>query len=167
MRVRSGAGIIGSVAEEAAREHVEPDITDPPQPRKAKRAVIRTPPGAALVAIFLLTFGMTPIAWTVPGLLVLYVIPAALLYWVLRLRTTATPEGLDVRALFERRQLAWDELRGLSIGKRGRISAVTTDGTTVALPAVRSHNLPALSLISGGRLPDPSGLTTDLTGEQE
>lgn len=166
MRYRARTGIIECVAEEVVDEHVKPAVTDPPQPRKAKRAVLRIP-GAAVVAIFLLTFGMTPIAWTVPGLLVLYVIPAALLYWVLRVRTTATPEGLDVRDLFSGRRLSWEEVRGLSVSKRGKISAVTTDGTTVALPAVRSHNLPALSLISGGRLPDPTGLTSDLTSEKD
>lgn len=165
MRYRRPTGIIECVAEEVAHERAEPRVTDPAQPRKAKHAVMRIP-GAAVVAIFLLTFGMTPIAWTVPGLLVLYVIPAVLLYWVLRVRTTATPEGLHVRDLLRSHRLSWDDVRGLSVSNRGKVSAVTADGATVGLPAVRSRNLPALSLISGGRVPDPTGLTSDMTREE-
>ena len=131
------------------------------QPAKAKRAVFRIP-GAAILAIGLFTFGLTPVAWTVPGMLALYAIPVALLYWVLRVRTTATPEGLTVRTLFGRGEVSWSDLKGVTVTNKGKVYAVTTAGAEMLLPTVRSNNIPALSLISDGRLPDPTGLTADV-----
>jgi len=157
--MRAKAGIIESVVDNAATADTEPVITDPPQPAKRSQAVMRTP-AATVIAIFLLAVGITPVAWTVPGLLVLYVIPAVLLYGVLRLRTTATPDGLFVRRLFTREHLPWPALHGFVANNKGRLAAVTTTGATVNLPAVRGRHLPVLSLLSGGRVPDPTGLTT-------
>lgn len=176
MRRRRAPGTIDRVANETVNdaqperaqaaatgpEPAEPALAEPAQPPKTKRSVIRIP-GTTIPVIVLLAIGMTPIAWTVPGMLALYVLPAALLYWVLRVRTTATPDGLTVRRLLGKHHLSWSELRGLSVSKRGKIAAVTTDDVSVTLPAVRSRHLPMLSLISAGRLPDPTGLTTDLT----
>jgi|GEM_PF-2216904 len=160
VRTRPGTGIIGTVVDSAATAHSDSGITDPPQPAKRKQAVMRTP-GSAIIAIFLLLVGMTPAAWTLPGMLVLYVIPAALLYVVLRLRTTVTPDAVHVRRLFTQHRLPWGELRGLLVNNRGTVSAVTTDGTNVKLPSVRGKHLPVMSLISDGRLPDPTGLTAE------
>lgn len=162
MRAWRATGIIGTVVDNAATAPTEPGITDPPQPPKKKRAVMRTP-GSTIIVIFLLAVGMTPFAWTAPGMLVLYLIPAALLYWVLRVRTTVTPDGIFVRKPFSTARLTWSGLRGFATDKRGRLTAVTTDDTRISLPAVRGRHLPVLALLSGGRLPDPTGLTTDDT----
>lgn len=159
MRARRATGIIRTVVDNAATAQTEPEITDPPQPPKARRAVMRTP-GSTIIAIFLLTVGMTPVAWTAPGMLVLYLIPAALLYLVLRVRTTVTPDGLFVRKPFSSAHLTWTGLRGFATDNRGKLAAVTTDDTRITLPAVRGRHLPVLSLLSGGRLADPTGLTT-------
>lgn len=164
MRAWRATGTIGTVVDNAATAPTEPGITDPPQPPKKKRAVMRTP-GSTIIVIFLLAVGMTPFAWTAPGMLVLYLIPVVWLYWVLRVRTTVTPDGIFVRKLFTRAHLTWPELRGFATDKRGALTAVSTEDTRIRLPAVRGRHLPVLSLLSGGRLPDPTGLTTDSAAE--
>ncbi|MCR3719416.1 PH domain-containing protein [Prauserella flava] len=127
--------------------------------RKQRRAVFRVP-AASLLTVPILLFGVTPIAFSAPGLQLLYLIPVAVVLWVVRVRTTATAEGLTVRTLTSSRSMRWDELSGLSITEKAAIRAVLTDGTPVPLPYVRLHHVPVLSLLSDGRIPDPSGALT-------
>lgn len=137
-----------------AREHA---VRDEHVVRKQRRAVFRVPP-VSLLTIPILLFCITPVAFSVPGLQLLYVIPVAVIAWVLRVRTTATPEGLTARTPTATRFIPWDELSGLSVTEKAAVRAALTDGTTVVLPYVRLHHVPVLSLLSNGRVPDPSGV---------
>jgi hypothetical protein len=47
-------------------------------------------------------------------------------------------------------------VKSIRLVQKGWLKAVRSDDTEVTLPAVRFMHLPALSLVSGGRLPDPS-----------
>jgi Bacterial PH domain len=133
------------------------------QPVKRRKAVFRIP-GIALLAIAGAMVCLAPTAFAdVPGLWALYVIPLGLIVFVVRTRTTATPQGLAIRTMFGHRELPWEALKGLSITKRSKVRAVLTDDSQISLPTVRTRHLPVLSLISNGRLKDPSGLTDDLT----
>jgi Bacterial PH domain len=128
-------------------------VSEQPIPR---RLVFRVP-GIAVLAALLLALGATPFAFGAPGLYVVYLLPAGLAVWVLRTRTVADADGLAVRRVFSGRRLPWSALKGLRLTRQARVRAVLTDGTEVALPAVRTRHLPALALISGGRLDDPTG----------
>jgi hypothetical protein len=136
---------------------------EPTQPvRKRRRATFRVPL-IALLAIFGLMVCLAPTAFAeVPGLWVLYVIPLALIVYVVRTKTVVTPDGLTVRTVFGHRELPWEALKGLSISKRAKVRAVLTDDTTIPLPSVRTRHLPVLALVSGGRLKDPTGQVDDL-----
>jgi hypothetical protein len=46
-------------------------------------------------------------------------------------------------------------LSGLAISRRSRVRAVLADGSQISQPLVRTRHLPVLSMISGGRVPDP------------
>jgi hypothetical protein len=127
--------------------------------RLPSRLIFRVPTIAVLAAL-LLAAGLTPSAVALPPLAVLYVVPVVMIVWVLMTRTTADAEGLAVRRVFTRHALPWSALVSLRLTKRGNVRAVRTDGTEVALPAVRIRHLPALAQISGGRLDDP------LTGDE-
>ncbi|GHG77707.1 PH domain-containing protein [Amycolatopsis acidiphila] len=139
------------------------ETAEPTQPvRKRRKATFRVPL-IALLAIFGLMVCLAPTAFAdVPGLWALYVIPLALIVYVVRARTVATPEGLAVRTVFGHRDLPWEALKGLSISKRAKVRAVLTDDSTIPLPSVRTRHLPVLALVSGGRLEDPTGLVDDL-----
>lgn len=124
------------------------------EPQLPSRLVFRVPPVAVLAAL-LLAVGATPFAFGAPGLWVVYLVPVAAIVWTLRTRTTATAEGLTVRHVFTSRALPWSDLNGLRLTPKAAVHAVRTDGTEVRLPNVRTRHLPALALISGGRLDDP------------
>ncbi|MGW4208629.1 PH domain-containing protein [Lentzea sp. NPDC004789] len=113
-------------------------------------------PATALLAAGLIAICVTPVAWAVPGLQALYVLPLGYAWWVVRNRTTVTEEALVARGLFGSTTVRWDEVKSIRLVQKGWLKAVKTDDTEVTLPAVRFMHLPALSAVSGGRVPDPT-----------
>jgi len=128
----------------------------PPTIHQPTRAVFRLPL-VALVAVVLLAVCATPLAFAVPLLWLIYLVPVGLAWLVLRLRTDADAGGIRVRQVFTSRRLPWDEVAGLRLRERGWVRAVLRDGDQVILPNVRTGDVPALALVSGGRLADPRG----------
>ncbi|WP_020671109.1 PH domain-containing protein [Amycolatopsis nigrescens] len=141
------------MAEKTQRDQAEPGGT----------AVFRIP-ATALLAIMILVICVTPVAFGgVPGLQALYLVPLGLLLFVQRTRTTASRDGLAVRTMFGSREIPWAALKGLALTKKSKVRAVLTDDSQIQLPAVRTRHLPVLALVSGGKVPDPSGLTEEMT----
>ncbi|WP_329789463.1 PH domain-containing protein [Lentzea sp. DG1S-22] len=136
-----------------------------------KKLVFRIP-ATALLAAGLIAICVTPVAWVAPGLQVLYVLPLAYAYWVLRNRTTVTEERIVARGVFGTTTLEWSEVRSIRLVQKGWLRAVRQDASEVVLPAVRFMHLPALSVVSGGRVPDPTvaeeepeEVTDEVTGD--
>jgi hypothetical protein len=134
------------------------------EPQLPSRLVFRVPAIAVLAAL-LLAVGATPFAFGAPGLSVIYIVPVALIVWVLRTRTTASADGLTVRRVFTSRAMPWSTLKGLRLIRGSGVRAVLTDDTEVALPNVRIRHLSALALISGGRLDDPLAASRPGSGD--
>jgi hypothetical protein len=129
-------------------------------PDQPPREVFRISPLVVLVA---LTFAVcaTPVAWAAPYLWLIYLIPVGIVGWTLRVRTVADPETVTVRRLLGGRTVPWSEIAKVHVGRArnpasARVSAVLTDGSELALPAVHVRDLPRLAAVSGGRLPDPA-----------
>jgi Bacterial PH domain len=122
------------------------------------KVVFRVPPTANLAAL-LLAVTATPFAFAAPGLWLTYLVPIAIVVWVLRNRTTADANGLATRSTFGSRSLKWDDVVSLKLD-RGRVSAVDVEGNAVNLPGVRVRHLSLLSRVSGGRVPDPAARVT-------
>lgn len=132
------------------------------QANEAPKAVFKIP-NTALLAIAFLVVCVTPVAFGgVPYLQWLYIFPIALAVFVIRTRTTATAKGLEVRTMFGRRDLPWTSLKGLAITDKAKVQAVLKDESKIPLPAVRTRHLPVISLVSAGRMADPSGLTDEI-----
>ncbi|QRP44537.1 PH domain-containing protein [Amycolatopsis sp. FDAARGOS 1241] len=128
---------------------------------EGRKAVFKIP-NTAYMAIALLTVCVTPIALgEINGLQWLYIFPVALFVFVLRTRTVATRAGLEVRTVFGKRDLPWSALKGLAITDRARVRAVLGDDTQITLPTVRTRHLPVLSLVSEGKIKDPSGVLSE------
>jgi hypothetical protein len=119
------------------------------------RLVFRIPATAVLGAL-LFAVTATPFAWAAPGLMAVYLVPIVVIAWVLRVRTVADREKLVVRTMFGRRVVPWSDIRAFRVSERSWVRAVVEDGKELPLPTVRTRHLPALSLISGGRLVDPT-----------
>jgi len=117
--------------------------------------VFRNSPLSLLAAVaFMVCF--TPVALTVPGMEVLYLIPIGMVAWVLRVRTTVDADAIVARGALRTRRVAWGDVTALHLRTRSRVSAVLGNGSELPLPAVRVRDLPLLAMMSGGRLPDPS-----------
>jgi hypothetical protein len=119
------------------------------------RLVFRIPATAVLGAL-LFAITATPFAWAAPGLFAVYLVPVVAIAWVLRVRTIADQEKLVARTLFSRHVLPWSEVRAFRVSERSWVRAVVEDGKELPLPTVRTRHLPALALISGGRMEDPT-----------
>ena len=115
------------------------------------RAVFRTSPLAILGAV-LLAVCATPVAFGAPWLWLVYVLPAAAVVWVLRVRTVVDAEALTVRRIVGSRRVPWPQIRSLHLRDKGGVRAVLTDGAELPLPSVRVRDLPVLAAASGGYL---------------
>ena len=83
---------------------------------------------------------------------VLLLIPVAAAAFVARTATVVDEVGVSVRAVFGSRLLRWADVRGLAVNGRS-VYAVVADGA-VRLPCVHVSDLAAVSVASGGRLPE-------------
>jgi hypothetical protein len=128
------------------------------------KVVFRIPPTAVLAPL-LLAVAATPFAFAAPGLYAIYLVPIAIVVWVLRNRTTADAAGLTARTLADSRSLQWEQVASLKLD-RGRVSAVGTDGTETRLPGVRLRHLSLLSRVSNGRVPDPANTADTDTADE-
>ena len=121
-----------------------------------RRLVFRIP-GVALVGVLFGLASMSVLALAGPKLLLLtYLIPIMIGVWVVRTRTVVDADVIRVRRLFTARKIGWSDLAGLRVQDRKWVRAVLADGDQVTLPCVKLRHLPVLSLLSGGRLPDPT-----------
>jgi hypothetical protein len=126
-----------------------------------KARVFRLPALAYLVVLFLI-FGCAPFAFTRHGIegenavvgpqTLVLLIPIVATVFIARWATIVDASGIGVRAAFGKRQLAWDEIRGLSVTGTV-VYAVLSDGS-VRLPCVRVGDLAEVSRASDGRLPE-------------
>ncbi|MDN5930070.1 MAG: PH domain-containing protein [Pseudonocardia sp.] len=102
-----------------------------------------------------------PVAFGLPFLWPIMLVPVGVVVWVLRVRTTVDAEAVTVRRIVGSRRVPWSQISTLHLsgpnGSRHRVSAVLSDGAELPLPATRVRDLPQLAAASGGRLPDPAG----------
>jgi hypothetical protein len=111
---------------------------------------------AMLIPVALLFVCVVPLATAAAWTLVFLLIPVAVAAWVLRVGVDVDEAGLRVRSVVGSRRVAWAELAGIRVGRRGDLWLVTTGGTEVALPVLRARDLPRLSELSGGRIDVPA-----------
>lgn len=131
-------------------------VSRPAADLPAAPAVFRVPRLVHLVALTLAVC-VTPVAAAVPFGALLYLVPAGVIGWTVRVRTTVDQETVAVRRLVGGRRVPWAQISSLRLRDRGRVSAVLSDGAELPLPAVHIRDLPQLAAASGGRLPDPAG----------
>jgi len=119
------------------------------------RQVIRISPLALIACIFLLFCTSFPVLGWPAAFGWMLAIPFLIGAWVLRVRTTVTPDGLELRRAFSSQSISWDEIKGFRFPKRGWARADLVDGTEASLPTVTFGRLPQLASASGGRVTDP------------
>ncbi|MEU7752139.1 PH domain-containing protein [Micromonospora sp. NPDC049101] len=108
---------------------------------------------AILVAAVIAFIGALPLADARAYLLPVLLVPLAVGVWAWRAGTDADARELRVRALVGQRRIGWDRVLELTTDHRGRAVARLDDGQQIALPAVRSVDLPRLVSATGQTLP--------------
>ncbi|SEG61476.1 PH domain-containing protein [Saccharopolyspora kobensis] len=127
----------------------------PKQPELPKSLTFRITP-VSLLAVLAILVCATPLAWAAyPWGLLVYLIPLGLAWWILRTRTTVGQDQVKVRTALGGDRFGWDEVTSLRLDEKRWLKAVLTSGKEITLPAVRVRDLPRLSVMSGGRLPNP------------
>jgi len=147
----------------ASDHEIAPDATEAaPSQVSAEPAVFRIagiayfgPIMMMVTALVLAGTSIVYLGWTL-------VLPFVVAYWMHRIRTVADADGVRAVGTFRTRRFAWTELAGISFPRWGSVRAELSDSSRVRLPAVSFRDLPRLSDVSGGRIPDPYAAKADV-----
>lgn len=78
----------------------------------------------------------------------LLVAPILISLWAWRSGVDVTAEGIAVRGLFSRRDIAWERIDGFATGDEG-VAAILDDQSQVRLMPMRPENLPQVLEVGG------------------
>jgi hypothetical protein len=109
----------------------------------------------ALLPVLLLVVCVLPLASAAVWTLVFLLVPVVAAAWVLRVGVDVGDDGVTVRSLAAARHVPWSEVAGIRVAERGDLWLVTTRGTELRLPVLRTRDLSRLAAVSGGRIPAP------------
>lgn len=122
----------------------------------SRKPVLRVrKPGALLVAALIAFIGTVPFAGARWQLAPILLIPLVVLVWAWRAGTDVDAEGLRVRALAGSAFVPWSRVAELAPDRRGRVSALLTDGNVLRLTGVTTANLEAVLRAGGQEVSNP------------
>jgi hypothetical protein len=113
-------------------------------------------PLPALVAVGFVAVGLSPIAFQGRWWFLLFLLPLALAWWVVRTRTVVDADALRVVSAVGSRRLPWSEVATLRVASRGWVRAVRADEGEQTLTGVRARDLGRIAQASGGRITMPT-----------
>lgn len=114
-------------------------------------------PRSAYVAIAFIAMCCTFVSFAAPWLNIVYLLPVGAIVYTVRTRTEVDADRIVVHTVGSRTIVPWSAVTSLHVADRGWVRVVRADGLgEIALPSVRTRHLPALSLISRGRIDDPT-----------
>lgn len=106
------------------------------------------PERTTLAAVVVLTLGALPLGLSSPYLGVVLLVPVAALVWVLRARVVADATSLEICNGLGVRRVAWDDVAGFTVPKRGPVKLLRHGGGPLLLTALNRHELPKLLAVS-------------------
>lgn len=98
--------------------------------------------GALLVAAVIAFVCAVPLASSRWELAPVLLVPVVIFVWAWRAGTDVYPDELRVRALVGSTRVPWPEITELAPDRRGRVSALLTNGHVLRLTGVTRENLP-------------------------
>lgn len=136
----------------------EPATTtdEAPAGPEAHPATFRAVPLPALVAVGFVAIGISPIAFQGGPWFLVFLVPLALAWWLVRTCTIVDASALRVRSAWGSQRLAWEDVATLRVVERGWVRAVRADESELALAGVRTRDLGRVALASGGRITMPT-----------
>lgn len=106
------------------------------------------PNRTTLAAILVMTLGALPLALSSWFLTPALLVPLGALVWVLRARVVATPEDLEVCNGLAVRRVAWDDVAGFRVPRRGPVLLLQHDRAPLRLSALSRRELPRVLELS-------------------
>ncbi len=119
------------------------------------RLVFRVP-GTAYVAVLFFVLCASSVALVSRWFALIYLIPLALAFWILRTRTEVDADRLVVRRVLAAPRSPWSAVKSLRLSEKGWVRAVRTDGAARSRCRRCAPASARTGLISGGRITDPT-----------
>jgi hypothetical protein len=102
------------------------------------------PDKVSLVPVVFLFVGSLPLAASSPWLLSVLLVPLACTVWVLRARVVAIPVGVEVCNGLRAHRVAWSDVTGVDVPKRGPLRLLRSTGRPLPMTAMARRDLPRL-----------------------
>lgn len=99
------------------------------------------PERIALLPVMVLFLGSLPIAGSQASLNWIVLVPIACAVWVLRARVVAIPLGLEVCNGLRAHRIAWDDVEGFDVPRRGPVRLLRREGRPLLLTALPRRDL--------------------------
>lgn len=123
-------------------------MADPADAPSAKRTRFG-PERIALLPVGFFLIGTLPAAASSPWLLWLLLLPGACAVWVLRARVVAIPIGVEVCNGLNAHRVAWDDVEGVHVPRRGPVRLLRREGRPLLMTALPRRQLSTF-LAAGG-----------------
>jgi len=102
------------------------------------------PDRIALLPVMLFLFGSLPVAGSSPWLNWVILVPVACAVWVVRARVVAIPVGVEVCNGLRAHRIAWSDVEGFDVPRRGPVRLLRTQGRPLSMTALPRRQLPEL-----------------------
>ena len=120
-------------------------VADRPAPVRTRFG----PERIALLPVTVFLLGTLPVATSSRWLLWLLLIPLGCAVWVLRARVVAIPLGVEVCNGLAAHRVAWDDVEGFDVPRRGPVRLLRREGRPLVLTALPRRRLPQLLAVGG------------------
>lgn len=107
------------------------------------------PDRIALIPVLVFFFGSLPIATSTLALGWVALLPVLCAVWVVRARVVAIAVGIEVCNGLRAHRIAWIDVEGFDVPKRGPVTLLRCEGRPLRLTALSRRELPRLLVVAG------------------
>jgi hypothetical protein len=115
-------------------------VGEQPAPEAPERARFG-PDRLALLPVMVFLFGSLPVATSHVALLWLLLLPVAAAVWVVRARVVAAPIGVEVCNGLRAHRMAWTDVEGFDVPRRGPVTLLRRSGRPLRMTALPRRDL--------------------------
>lgn len=102
------------------------------------------PERIALLPVMVFFLGSLPVAGSRSSLNWIVLLPVACAVWVLRARVVAIPVGVEVCNGLRAHRVAWSDVEGFHVPRRGPVRLLRKQGRPLPMSALNRRELPEL-----------------------
>jgi hypothetical protein len=134
-------------------------VADPTSASPPAQRLRLGPDRISLVPVLFAFLGALPLAASKPWLGWLLLLPLACAVWVLRARVVAIPVGVEVCNGLRATRVAWTDVEGVDVPKRGPLKLLRRGGRPLHMTALSRRDLPRLLAVGRPATAPPAGGT--------